>query len=84
MIVLLGNPSSGEPPARVLARHRVVPATGNAYILLHHTIYFNGNGTSQALAVLLTYLVVSAVILGVLNWRRSEPPVPADGTEAAA
>ena len=56
----------------------------NAYILLHHTIYFNGHGTTQALTVLLIYLVAGAVILGVLDWFRSEPPVPADVTEAAA
>jgi hypothetical protein len=36
------------------------------------------------MAVLLVYLGVGAVILGVLDWFRSEPPVPADVTEAAA
>jgi hypothetical protein len=34
--------------------------------------------------VLLIYFGIAAVILGVLDWRRSEPPVPADVTEATA
>lgn len=33
---------------------------------------------------MLVYLAVAAVILGVLDWRRSEPPVPVDAVEAAA
>jgi hypothetical protein len=43
----------------------------NGYILLHHTIYFNGHGTTQALTVLLIYLGVAAAILIVLDLRRS-------------
>ncbi len=89
VIVLLGNPSSGGasgvpylPPFWRDLGPFLPPR--NAYILLHRTIYFHGNGTAQALVVLLTYLVVGAVILGVLDWRRPEPPVPADATEAAA
>jgi len=59
----------------------------NAYLLLHRTIYFNGNGITEALTVLLIYFVAGAVILGVLDWFRSEPsepPVPADVVEGAA
>ena len=89
VMILLGNPSSGGATGvpylptfwRDLGPY--LPPR-NAYILLHHTIYFNGHGTTQALTVLLIYLVVGAVILGVLDWFRSEPPVPADVTEAAA
>jgi hypothetical protein len=56
----------------------------NAYILLHHAIYFNGHGTTQALTVLLKYIGVAPVILAVLDWRSAEPMVPADAAEAAA
>jgi hypothetical protein len=89
VVILLGNPSSGGAtgvpylPAFWRDIGPFLPPR-NAYILLHHTIYFNGNGTTQALAVLLTYLVIGAAILGILDWRRSEPTVPADATEAAA
>jgi uncharacterized membrane protein len=33
-------------------------------------MYFNGNGTAQALIILLTYLVVFAVILRILQYYR--------------
>jgi hypothetical protein len=89
VVILFGNPSSGGAtgvpylPAFWRDIGPYLPPR-NAYILLHHTIYFNGHGTTQALTVLLIYLGVALVILGVLDWRRSEPPVPADVTEAAA
>ena len=78
VMILLGNPSSGGatgvPYLPTFWRHLgpYLPPR-NAYILLHHTIYFNGHGTTEALTVLLIYLVVGAVILGVLDWFRSEP-----------
>jgi len=56
----------------------------NAYTLLHSTIYFDGHGTTQALIVLLAYLVVAGIVLGILNWRRSEPTVSSDAAETAA
>jgi len=88
-MILLGNPSSGGAtgvPYLPMFWRDLGPylPPRNAYILLHHTIYFNGHGTIEALTVLLIYLVVGAVILGVLDWFRSEPPVPADVTEVAA
>jgi hypothetical protein len=89
VIILLGNPSSGGAsgvpylPAFWRDIGPYLPPL-NAYILLHHTIYFNGHGTTQALNVLLIYLGVAWMILGVLDWRRSEAPVPADAAEAAA
>ncbi|MGO9778307.1 MAG: hypothetical protein ACLPQY_00855 [Streptosporangiaceae bacterium] len=87
VMILLGNPSSGGAtgvpylPTFWQDLGPYLPPR-NAYILLHHTIYFNGHGTTEALTVLLIYLVVGAVILGVLDWFRSGPPVPADVTEA--
>jgi hypothetical protein len=89
VIILLGNPSSGGAngvpylPTFWRDLGPYLPPR-NAHILLHHTIYFNGHGTTQALTVLLIYLGVGAVILGLLDWRRSEPPVPVDVTDAAA
>ena len=89
VIILFGNPSSGGAngvpylPAFWRDIGPYLPPR-NGYILLHHTIYFNGHGTSQALTNLLIYLVVAGAILIVLDLRRTELTVPADATEAAA
>jgi hypothetical protein len=89
VIILFGNPSSGGAtgcpflPAFWRDIGPYLPPR-NAYILLQRTINFNGHGTTQALTVLLIYLVAGAVILGLLDWFRSEPPVGADITEGAA
>ena len=89
VIILLGNPSSGGAtgvPYLPTFWRDIGPylPPRNAYILLHHTIYFNGHGTTQALTVLLIYLGVGAVILGVLDLRRSEAQVDTEAAEAAA
>ena len=89
MVILFGNPSSGGATGfpylptfwRDLGPY--LPPR-NAYILLHHTIYFNGHGTTQALTVLLIYLGVAAAILIVLDLRRSEAQVDTEAAEAAA
>ncbi|MFE9813258.1 hypothetical protein [Streptomyces sp. NPDC005548] len=89
VIIQLGNPSSGGAsgvpylPAfwRVIGPY--LPPR-NGYILLHHTIYFDGHGTSQALTTLLVYLGVAAAVLIMLDLRRSEATVPTDASEAAA
>jgi hypothetical protein len=89
VVILLGNPSNGGAtgypflPAFWRDIGPYLPPR-NAYILLHHTIYFNGHGTTQALTVLLIYFVAGAVILGVLDHLRSEATVPADVAEGAA
>ncbi|MGW0971241.1 hypothetical protein [Streptomyces sp. NPDC002516] len=89
VIILLGNPSSGGAsgvpylPAFWRDLGPYLPPR-NGYILLHHTIYFDGHGTSQALINLLIYLVVAAAVLIVLDLRHTEADVPADATEAAA
>jgi hypothetical protein len=89
VIILLGNPSNGGAtgyPFLPTFWRDIGPflPPRNAYIVLHHTIYFNGNGTTQALTVLLIYFGVGAVILGVLDRFRSEAQVPVDAREAAA
>ena len=89
VIIVLGNPSNGGAngyPFLPTFWRDIGPylPPRNAYILLHHTIYFNGHGTGQALTNLLIYLGVTLVVLGVLDWRRSEPGVPAEVTEATA
>jgi hypothetical protein len=90
VIMLFGNPSSGGAngvpylPAFWRAIGPYLPPR-NAYILLHNTIYFHGNGTTQALVVLLLYAVLAAIILGLLDWFRSPPsPVPPETEEEAA
>jgi hypothetical protein len=89
VIILFGNPSSGGAtgyPFLPTFWRDIGPylPPRNGYILLHYTIYFNGHGTAQALTVLLIYFVAGAVILGLLDWFRSEATVPADITEGAA
>jgi hypothetical protein len=89
VIILFGNPSSGGAtgyPFLPTFWRDIGPylPPRNGYILLHYTIYFNGHGTTQALTVLLIYFVAGAVILGLLDWFRSEATVPADITEGAA
>ncbi|GAA1240804.1 hypothetical protein GCM10009665_34580 [Kitasatospora nipponensis] len=89
VIMLFGNPSSGGAngvpylPAFWRDIGPYLPPR-NAYILLHHTIYFDGHGTGQALTTLLIYLGVAAAVLIVLDLRRTEASVPTDATEAAA
>jgi hypothetical protein len=57
----------------------------NAYILMQHAVYFDGNGITQALVILFLYLVVFGVILGVLDWyRRPEPTIQAVTPDAQA
>jgi hypothetical protein len=81
---LLRRGDRGAVPACLLAGYRAYLPPRNAYILLHQTVYFSGHGTTEALTILLVYLVVAGLILSLLDWFRSEPPVPADATEAAA
>jgi len=91
VIILLGKPSAGGangvpylPDFWVDIGPFLPPR--NAYVLLQNTVYFDGHGTTQALLVLLAYLVVFAVILGILDWRRRpEPDLGVDReTEAEA
>ncbi|BFO13915.1 hypothetical protein SHKM778_03030 [Streptomyces sp. KM77-8] len=89
VMILLGNPSSGGAsgvpylPAFWRDLGPYLPPR-NGYILLHHTIYFDGHGTSRALINLLIYLLAAAVVLIVLDLRRTEAKVPTDASEAAA
>jgi hypothetical protein len=44
---------------------------------MRNTVYFGGNGTTQALIILLAYFVVFAIILIILDWyRRPAPEIP--------
>jgi hypothetical protein len=93
IIIVLGNPSKGGANGVYYLNNfwrdigPYLPPR-NAYILLHNTIYFNGNGTTQALVVLLIYAVVFTVILGVLDFFRTPTPTqplrPETSDEAAA
>jgi hypothetical protein len=93
VIILFGKPSAGGAngvpflPSFWLAIGPYLPPR-NAYILLKNTVYFGGNGTAQALIILLAYFVVFAVILGILDWRRQpakeEGPISRQTEEAVA
>jgi hypothetical protein len=82
IIILFGKPSSGGAngvPYLPAFWNDIGPylPPRNAYVLLRNAIYFGGNDTAQALIVLLAYLVVLAVILGILDWyRRPAPELP--------
>ncbi|WP_406133300.1 hypothetical protein [Streptomyces zaomyceticus] len=89
VVMLFGNPSSGGangvPYLPAFWRDiGVYLPPRNAYILLRNTIYFDGHGTSQALTVMLLYLVIPAVALALLyRFRTPKSPVT-PGTEAEA
>ena len=92
VIILFGKPSAGGAngvpflPGFWLAIGPYLPPR-NAYILLKNTVYFGGNGTAQALIILLAYFVVFAVIIGILDWRRprdTEVPISRETEEAVA
>ncbi len=76
IFIQFGNPSSGGSngvsylPSFWADIGPFLPPR-NAYILLRNNVYFDGNATFQALAVLLAYLIVFAVIFSLLNWFRS-------------
>ena len=82
VIIILGKPSSGGAngvpylPAFWTAIGPYLPPR-NAFILMRNTVYFDGHGTTQALIILLAYLLVFATILGILDWyRRPTPETP--------
>ena len=93
VILQFGNPSSGGSngaPYLTPFWNAVGPflPPRNAFVLLRNTLYFDGHGTAQALAVLLAYAVIGAAVLGFLDWFRSpELSVPGldddDATQAA-
>lgn len=89
VIMLFGNPSSGGAngvpylPAFWRDIGPFLPPR-NAYILLRNSIYFDGHGTTQALVVLLVYLIIPAIALAFLDrFRTPEIPVTRE-TEAEA
>src|SRR5215471_12514266 len=90
VIILIGNPASGGAtgyPFLPTFWRDIGPylPPRNGYILLHHTIYFNGHGITEALTVLLIYFGLGAVVLGLLDWYRpDEARVPDDVAEGAA
>ncbi|MFD4926168.1 hypothetical protein ACFWNE_33330 [Streptomyces goshikiensis] len=89
--MLFGNPSSdgsnGVPylPDFWRAIGPYLPPR-NAAVLLNNTLYFDGHGITQALIVLLLYLVVAGTALGFLDWFRTPkiPVSPQTEAEAAA
>ena len=93
VVLQFGNPSSGGSNGAAYLTpfwNGIGPflPPRNAFLLLRNTLYFDGHGITQPLAVLAIYAVVGAVILGFLDWYRSpELSVPGldedDATQAA-
>ena len=93
VILQFGNPSSGGSNGAAYLTpfwNEIGPflPPRNAYLLLRNTLYFDGNGISQALFVLLAYAVIGAAVLGFLDWFRSPgltiPGLNEDDTTQAA
>lgn len=89
VVILFGNPSSGGAngvPYLPTFWRDIGPylPPRNGYILLHRTIYFHGRGITQALAILLAYLGVTALALILLDQLRPEQGVDPEAAEAAA
>ena len=89
VVILFGNPSSGGANGALYLPtfwRDIGPflPPRNAYILLHQTIYFTGNGTTQSLIVLLIYLVVAGALVILLDRLRPEAKVDTEAAEAAA
>ncbi len=85
-----GNPSSGGSNGSVYLTNfwdslgPLLPPR-NAYEVLRDTIYFDGHGISQALAILIAYAVVAGGVLAYLDWRPPpEPTVPGLDAPTAA
>jgi len=83
VILQFGNPSSGGSNGAAYLPsfwNDIGPflPPRNAFLLLRNTLYFDGNGVAQPLAVLAAYVVVAAVLIGFLDWFRS-PMLEAQG-----
>jgi hypothetical protein len=81
-IILFGKPSEGGSgavpylPDFWTAIGLYLPPR-NAYVPLRKAVYFDGHGTTQALLILLAYLVVFGAILGLLdNYHGRAPELP--------
>jgi hypothetical protein len=90
VLFFFGNPSSGGTsgvpylPAFWRDIGPFLPPR-NGIILLHQTIYFNGHGTTQALVILLAYLIVAGAIVVFLDWfHRARPQSDEDALGGAA
>ena len=86
VILQFGNPSSGGSNGAAYLTtfwNDIGPflPPRNAYLLLRNSLYFDGNGIAQPLAVLLAYALIAAAALMFLDWRRSPEPV-APGLDA--
>jgi hypothetical protein len=79
LVIQFGNPSSGGAngvpylPAFYRELGPFLPPR-NAFLLLRNTLYFDGHGIGQPLAVLLAYAVIAAVVLFVFDWVIDKPP----------
>ncbi|MFV0315814.1 MAG: hypothetical protein ACK5O2_02490 [Microthrixaceae bacterium] len=85
VVLQFGNPSSGGSNGAAYLPsfwNDIGPflPPRNAYLLLRNTLYFDGNGVAQPLAVLAAYVVVAAALIAFLDWFRS-PVLEAPGLD---
>jgi hypothetical protein len=88
IVIQFGNPSSGGAngvPYLTTFWRDIGPflPPRNAYLLLRNTIYFDGHGTGQPLAVLLAYAVIAGALLVLFDWVIDRPPASVPGIEEA-
>ena len=90
VILQFGNPSSGGSNGAAYLTpfwNELGPflPPRNAFLLLRNTLYFDANGITQPLFVLLAYAIIGAAVLGFLDWYRSpELSVPGLRSDDAA
>jgi hypothetical protein len=88
VVIQFGNPSSGGAngvPYLPAFWNAIgpFPPPRNAYLLLRNTVYFDGGGIGQPLAILLAYVVVSGVVLFVFDWLVHTPEPSVAGIDEA-
>jgi hypothetical protein len=88
VVIQFGNPSSGGAngvpylPEFWSELGPFLPPR-DAYLLLRNTVYFDGHGIAQPLAVLLGYAVICGALLLIFDWIIDRPPRSVPGIEDA-
>ena len=91
VVIQFGNPSSGGAngvPFLPTFWRDIGPylPPRNALTAIHNTMYYNGNGITQALVILGIYAVVFGVLSQLLGWYRTprQPVTPETDLQAAS
>jgi len=91
VVIQFGNPSSGGAngvPFLPTFWRDIGPylPPRNALTAIHNTMYYNGNGITQALVILGIYAVVFGALSQLLGWYRTprQPVTPETDLQAAS